>query len=78
MPVALQLESASESPKHLLEHALLILTPSVSHSVGQSPRICVPLSVCAMWTILKVFIECVTISLLFYVLVFWAMKHIGS
>ena len=24
-----------------------------------------------MWTILKVFIECVTISLLFYVLVFW-------
>ena len=78
MTVALQLESASESPKHFLEHTLLILTPSVSHSVGQRPRICVPLSVCVIWTILKVFIECVTISLLFYVLGFWAVKHIGS
>ena len=34
--------------------------------------------VSVMWTILKVFIECVTISLLFCILVFWAMRHIGS
>ena len=31
-----------------------------------------------MWTILKVFIECVTILLLFHVLVFLAKRHVGS
>ena len=31
-----------------------------------------------MWTIFKVFIEFVTILLLFYVLVFLAMRHVGS
>ena len=78
MTVAVQLECASELPKCLLEHTLLILTPRVSHSVGQSPRICIPLSVSVMWTILKVFIECVTISLLFYILVLGAGRNIGS
>lgn len=78
MTVALQLEHASELPRRLLEYTLLILTFRVSHSVGQSPRICVPLSVCVMWTILKVSVECVTISLPFYVLFLGAVKHIGS
>ena len=31
-----------------------------------------------MWTIFKVFIEFVTILLLFYALVFWALRHVGS
>ena len=31
-----------------------------------------------MWPILKVFIEFVTTLLLFYVLVFLAMRHVGS
>ena len=31
-----------------------------------------------MWTIFKVFIETVTILLLFYVLVFLAKRHVGS
>ena len=31
-----------------------------------------------MWTIFKVFIEFVTILLLFYVLVFWPQKRVGS
>ena len=31
-----------------------------------------------MWTIFKVFIEFVTISFLFYVLVFWPWRHVGS
>ena len=31
-----------------------------------------------MWTIFKVFIELVTVLLLFYVLVFLAVRHVGS
>ena len=31
-----------------------------------------------MWTIFKVFIEFVTILLLFHVLVFLAVRHVGS
>ena len=31
-----------------------------------------------MWTIFKVFIECVTILLLFYVLAFLALRPMGS
>ena len=31
-----------------------------------------------MWTIFKVFIEFVTVLLLFYVLVFLAERHVGS
>ena len=31
-----------------------------------------------MWTIFKVFIEFLTVLLLFYVLVFLATRHVGS
>ena len=31
-----------------------------------------------MWTIFKVITEFITVLLLFYVLVFWPMKHVGS
>ena len=31
-----------------------------------------------MWTIFKVFIELVAILILFYALVFLAMRHVGS
>ena len=31
-----------------------------------------------MWIVFKVFMECATILLLFYIFISWTAKHIGS
>ena len=56
-----------------MDQAHLIDDPLVSTSLFLIKKIFF-----LMWTIFKVFIETVTILLLFYVLVFLAKRHVGS